>query len=333
MPDFTKRKPSIRSAFTLIELLVVIAIIAVLIALLLPAVQQARESARRSQCKNNLKQFGLALHNYHDIHGMFPIGGTGDRDNPPRVSWQVRVLPYLDQSALYNQIDMSGETASAVTGTLPDGKIIREVELAVTRCPSDPNNKVRDGYAQTNYSGSMGSQWSTSDASNGPNCDPYNQYALKNSQNAPNAVYGRTLVKATLSGMISRNGATIRLSDVKDGASNTIQVGEVLPVCLAASRGSWCYATAIGNAEGMTLTPINDMTTCQDLGPNRRITYPDCTAHNAWNFSFGFRSHHAGGTHVLLVDGAVRFLSENIDHAGTYQSLGGRSDGRTIGDF
>lgn len=317
-----------RGAFTLIELLVVIAIIAVLIALLLPAVQQARESARRSQCKNNLKQYGLALHNYHDTHGMFPIGGTGDRDWAPRVSWQVRVLPNLDQAALYNLIDMSGATASAVAATLADGRVVREIPIPITTCPSDPNNKPRGGYAQTNYSGSMGSQGSPSDSSLGTTCSPYNAFALKLKPD-----YGKTYLRATLSGMFSRHGASVRLNDVKDGASNTIMVGEVLPACLDASRGSWSYATSIGNAEGMTLTPINDYTTCELLGPTRRITNSDCTAHIAWNFSFGFKSHHSGGAQVLLVDGAVRFLSENIDHAGTYQSLGGRSDGRTIGEF
>ena len=119
-----------KSAFTLIELLVVIAIIAILIALLLPAVQQAREAARRSQCKNNLKQFGLALHNYHDTFSMFPIGGTGDRDYRPRVSWQVRVLPFLDQAPLYNQIDMAGTTAIAVDQTLADGRTVKSIPLA-----------------------------------------------------------------------------------------------------------------------------------------------------------------------------------------------------------
>src|SRR5579885_2974643 len=93
-----------RKAFTLIELLVVIAIIAVLIALLLPAVQQAREAARRSQCKNNLKQYGLALANYHDTYGMFPIGGTGGCCAvAPNIGFQVRLLPYLDQAPLFNQ--------------------------------------------------------------------------------------------------------------------------------------------------------------------------------------------------------------------------------------
>lgn len=313
-----------RSGFTLIELLVVIAIIAILISLLLPAVQQAREAARRSTCKNNLKQIGLALHNYHETYGMFPIGGTGDRDLPPRVSWQVRILPYVDQATLYNQIDMSGATASAVQATLADGRIVREIPMTIYTCPSDPYNQPRGGYAQCNYAGSMGSQSAPSGSSA---CSPFQVYALKST------LYGKTLLKGGISGMISRNGASIRIADVLDGSSNTIQVGETLPSCLDADRGSWSYAQSTCNAETMTLTPINEFTTCDQLGPSRRITNSACTAHTQWNYSLGFKSMHAGGAHFLMVDGAVRFLSENIDHADTFQHLGDRADGAVLGEF
>src|SRR5690606_24650854 len=117
-------------------------------ALLLPAVQQAREAARRSQCKNNLKQYGLALHNYHDVSGMFPIGGTGNRDFAPQVSWQVRLLPHMDQSAFYNQLDMSGklpatsyspatQVGKVAYQILSDGRQARMVGMPFTMCPSD----------------------------------------------------------------------------------------------------------------------------------------------------------------------------------------------------
>src|SRR5437660_1842136 len=99
-----KRSPR-RQGFTLIELLVVIAIIAVLIALLLPAVQQAREAARRSQCKNNLKQYGLALANYHDVYKMYPIGGDQTWGNSTYLGWQPRILPFIDQMPIFNQIN------------------------------------------------------------------------------------------------------------------------------------------------------------------------------------------------------------------------------------
>ncbi len=327
-----------RFAFTLIELLVVIAIIAVLIALLLPAVQQAREAARRSQCKNNLKQYGLALQNYHDTFNMFPIGGAGLRNNLPRISWQVRLLPYLEQAPLYNELDLSGKLpATSYNGTnagivayqiLNSGLQFRQINLPFTLCPSDSNTEARSSWAQGSYGGSMGSQWTTSDNEGGlgSKCSPYNIYAEKTRN------YGESRNRDEISGMISRDGAVIRIADVSDGLSNTIQIGELIPGCLDASRASWSYAISVCNAEGMTLTPINDYTTCT-LIDTRRITDPDCTGGNRWNYSFGFRSMHTGGAHFLFGDGSVHFLSENIDHANTYQRLGGRADGKTIGEF
>lgn len=325
--------PRSRHAFTLIELLVVIAIIAVLIALLLPAVQQAREAARRSQCKNNLKQYGLALHNYHDTYGMFPLGATGSRDNPPNISWQVRVLPYLDNAAIYNELDFSKSLpATSYSGTygnvlyqvLSNNQQFRQISLPFTLCPSDSNTETRSDWAQGSYGGSMGSQRTNSTTN--PACSPFNTYRLKDLN------YGATLDRSQLSGMISRNGASIRLADVSDGASNTIQVGEVIPGCLTSSRASWSYSQSVCNAEGMTLTPINDLTTCI-LIDGRHITDPACTAQTEWNYSFGFRSMHTGGAHFLFVDGSVHFLSQNMDHAGTYQRLGDRADGLVIGQF
>ncbi len=323
-----------RSGFTLIELLVVIAIIAVLIALLLPAVQQAREAARRSTCKNNLKQLGLALANYHDTYGMYPIGGTGDRDFSPRVSWQVRILPFIEQTSLYNQIDMSGKTiTNAVEGTLPDGNRVRTVLMPMLLCPSDPNNQSREEtagvmYAQTNYAGSMGSQ---SAPSTSGSCNQFETYALKKQPTYQS--YGKTQIRSGLSGMISRNGASIRIGDVLDGTSNTIQVGEKLPTCLDPVRSAWSFSQSTANAETMTLTPINDYTTCELLGSGRRITNSACTGHGEWNYSLGFKSMHTGGAHFAFADGAVRFLSENIDHARTYQRLGDRADGEVVGEF
>ena len=145
------RLRSRRSAFTLIELLVVIAIIAVLIALLLPAVQQAREAARRSQCKNNLKQYGLALHNYHDNYGCFPIGSEANWSNGAFLSWQSRILPYVDQSPIYNQINFS--TPGVIGINLSDGQPLRMHTLPYASCPSDDSQRIIGGYAQTSYCG------------------------------------------------------------------------------------------------------------------------------------------------------------------------------------
>src|SRR5579871_6659577 len=138
-----------RKGFTLIELLVVIAIIAVLMALLLPAVQQAREAARRSQCKNNLKQVGLALHNYHEIANMLPPGWVGITAGAPDIhglngwGWASKILPLLDQSTAYNQINFSVDVSNAANNAM------RLTTFPVFRCPSDPQPDTWTIYDQS----------------------------------------------------------------------------------------------------------------------------------------------------------------------------------------
>ena len=150
------------SGFTLIELLVVIAIIAILIALLLPAVQQAREAARRTQCKNNLKQLGIALHNYHDTHSCLPPlktwangidcpGGTG-WDNTGGFSWRVMILPFVEQSTMYNQIDFSRVHSNpACTGSQAVWANISNKPIAGYLCPTDSTPVIIGAHAGTNY--------------------------------------------------------------------------------------------------------------------------------------------------------------------------------------
>jgi prepilin-type N-terminal cleavage/methylation domain-containing protein len=189
----------LRRAFTLIELLVVIAIIAVLIALLLPAVQQAREAARRSQCKNNLKQYGLAMANYHDTYGVYPIGGTGGCCAlPPALSFQARILPFIDQAPLFNQINML--LADATAQILPSGQRMSTVVIPVALCPSDASmiqNPFQGPWAQSNYDASLGSQGNVS--VNGA-CNPYQTFAKQLTNN------GDTLDISLISGMGSRDG-------------------------------------------------------------------------------------------------------------------------------
>jgi prepilin-type N-terminal cleavage/methylation domain-containing protein len=337
-------------AFTLIELLVVIAIIAVLVALLLPAVQQAREAARRTQCRNNLKQYGLAIHNYESTFGMIPIGGYGGWENnwggggrPPSswLSWQARVLPFMDQQPLYNQINWGYQNAiwgpalpppapqpapginPANSGQiLVGGQRLRSQLVPYAMCPSESGPKILWDLAQSTYTGSLGSQRLPSANSA---CLPFNV----NMEPLPwNADKGNTINPAELSGVISRYGPTIRFADCSDGLSNVFFVGEIIPECSDHQEGFWAL-NGMGNAHASTIVPPNFMNTCPNW-PNPPM--PACTAHSNWNLSFGFRSRHAGGLHFLFGDGGVRFISENISII-TYNRLGGRRDNRPVGEF
>lgn len=318
------KKHELQRGFTLIELLVVIAIIAVLIALLLPAVQQAREAARRTQCKNNLKQFGLALANYHDTYGVFAPGGSGGCCSAaPNLGFIPRLLPYIDQAPLFNQLNMiSGDAPGQ---TLPSGQVITSITVPGFSCPSDgSSSNPLNGIAQSNYDGSMGSQ---GNVSAGGDCNPYQGFALM-----PNPNNADTFNAGEVSGMGNRDAVSIGIKDVTDGTSNTIHMGEVLPSCNDHSSVGFWRQNGMSNFHSATIAPINDFTTCS-WATGSLIRHPSCTAQSKWNISFGFRSRHTGGAHFLFVDGSVRFLSQNIDHQSTYQRLGGRADGQVVGEF
>ena len=318
-----------RFGFTLIELLVVIAIIAVLIALLLPAVQQARESARRTQCKNNLKQYGLGLHNYHDTYLMFPPGGTNW--GYPQIGWQVGILPFMDQTPLFNSLDMNRADAYE---TPVKGGPARLQKVPYSICPSNPDAAFRDtNWAQSCYTGSLGSQRTPSADGN---C---NTFLNPRPANAPSSLlgydanmgwqdHGNSNDSTQISGMFSRLGVRTRIATVLDGTSNTIMVGEINPMCHD-HTGGWWYYNGMGNAHASTSVAPNDFTTCPN---SNRVTNPACTAMCNWNYSWGFKSTHAGGLHVLLVDGSVKFINESLDY-NTWQRLGGRSDGQPVGEF
>lgn len=320
-----------RSAFTLVELLVVIAIIGILVGLLLPAVQAAREAARRMSCSNNLKQYGLALHNYHDAYKVFPslVLSDWNRIHPP-ISWQVQILPQMEQSALYNQLNMRGTPWDTIIPTATDpNRRARQIQVPYARCPSDswdPNN----GWAQTNYSGSLGSQ--RTDSADG-NCNTWMAAGVNYDQNGW-ASHGNHNAINGLSGMMGRLGPKIGFAAVKDGTSQVIHVGEVLPECHDHLAGWWDF-NGMGNAHAGTSVPINTMTTCavdQADATRRGYPNPQCFPKSNWNYSWGFRSNHTGGAQFLYVDGSVRFISQNVNY-NTYQMLGGRADARPISDI
>ncbi|QDU35886.1 Type II secretion system protein G precursor [Maioricimonas rarisocia] len=290
-----KRPRRCREGFTLIELLVVIAIIAILIALLLPAVQQAREAARRSQCKNNLKQIGIALHNYHDTHSVFPPaqirGRSGGVEYGNGASWGAMILPYMDQAALYNQIDFNRGIYED-----PNKTVIRNVSgIPFTICPSDsdrPSTRSIHGSTTANYMSSIpGTSYFGS-------AGPFNNWS--DSTN-PRLSGGFFTTDPALPSDLSR---------FRDGSSNTIAVGE-------ASARIWTGGSWLGVQHNTQTTsaPGSDTACCQDWFINFAI-WPITNRYRAGmhhaNIRFG--SDHDGGAQFLFGDGSVRFISENINH-------------------
>lgn len=301
-----------RRAFTLIELLVVIAIIAVLIALLLPAVQQAREAARRSQCKNNLKQIGIALHNYHDTFKLFPPGQFNylgaDLLSPPyggsRACWMQQILPYIDQAPLY-----AGFAPGMSTGAYALNWAGKETILPAFMCPSDGVNPKTLTAGATTAVASQGF---------------HGNYVLCGGSTE------FTGNGTTLNGMfypISRTG----FNNVTDGSSNTAMGSEILLTQDTGShdlRGRY-YNTWEGNVLFSTFLPPNTTTGDRSSYCIAGIRRPCASSGNLVQYA---RSQHVGGAHVLMGDGAVRFVSDNISTT-IWNALGSRAGGEPIGDF
>lgn len=310
-----------RRGFTLIELLVVIAIIAILIALLLPAVQQAREAARRSTCKNNLKQIGLALHNYHDTHSRFPPGGigwsftAGQGDNPQLNSMGplVMILPFMDMANIYNQFDFSLSYAN------PANVALAENVIPAYLCPSYAGETVNSehGYrgwnsntkkAITNYLGVAG-------------------YATTGSRVG---VTSGTSLPSAQRGIFWPNSNT-RMRDITDGSSNTFIYGEFRPSIMSdvgwGSNGS-CYDNRCSPwVRGITLEGSGAVKVMR-YGPNQ--VFPKTAYASDWTV-LPFSSQHVGGVHMLNTDGSVVFVSENVD-INVWRYRGSVSDGQVIGD-
>ena len=295
-----------------------IAIIAILIALLLPAVQQAREAARRSQCQNNLKQIGLGMHNYHSTHKTLPPGLIAESG----WAWGTFLLPYIDQAPLYNQFNMSGYMDVNQAGILSNVRTV----LPVFLCPSDSSRnksespsslcKVASRPGETGPGGTSGPHaWYA-------NIGPYYQIGQSNYIGVTGTGSRDCYDTAPNNGAFWEN-SNVRIKDITDGTSNTMLVVERDAV--NHMGGNWA---GVGNPR----TVCNWHYTQYPVLHSTRATY------GGINLSDGRScgSMHEGGVQILLADGAVRFLNENVDAANnssTYQKLGARNDGLTIGEF
>jgi prepilin-type N-terminal cleavage/methylation domain-containing protein len=303
-----------RRGFTLIELLVVIAIIAVLIALLLPAVQQAREAARRTQCKNNVKQMGLALHNYHDTFSVFPYGemaGIGQGGPAAAVMNQnglVMLLPYIDQAALYNSFNFSlpfGKYAGA--GVTPVNTIVapnlnaKNTKIVAFTCPTDSGTPYITDDGIYYGCGTSGNSYKSS-----------YQYSVNQTHYQPSwSGIGRT-VRPAFGG---NSNSTMR--DFADGTSNSVLVCETVFECSSGRVSPWACVQHAGT--GVVLTQgINNFL----AGSGTTLT----------NYAYNASSMHVGGCQALLGDGAVRFLSKNTNLT-ILQNLAYIADGNVLGEF
>ena len=324
MPDLSPCRPvaSKRAAFTLIELLVVIAIIAVLVAILLPAVQQAREAARRSQCKNNLKQIGLAMLNYEETFRRLPPAyidnrsapGVNARDNEGHWAWSATILPQMELQGLYDLLSMSDTQPSQAMVTIGD-QMTQTREAFV--CPSSPQPNVHDTGISPGYAIDL-------EPGGGNYGLAVTNYVVSNNNiNVRQNGNGRSDGRDGAIGPFYRD-SYIELRDITDGQSNTILVGErsytmdghdMLAGTLLATRDFNGVGPAQNGATGAWVQGLMTIA----AGPTHGIN-PDLTGTDTTSFATGDRqrrqgysSLHAGGAQFVMGDGRVIFLTEMIE--------------------
>jgi prepilin-type N-terminal cleavage/methylation domain-containing protein/prepilin-type processing-associated H-X9-DG protein len=292
-----------RRAFTLIELLVVIAIIAVLIGLLLPAVQKVREAAARAQCSNNLKQIGIALHNYHGAEDMFPPGQYnpfhGEAYPWDRACWIHPLLPYLEHENLYKVFESAKDGYPGVLNATNKETLVKTLV-----CPSDPNSPKTQ----------------THDTNNGRIQGLHTNYVVC----AGSTVYGNGL---KLNGIFYVQSQT-RMTDITDGTGNTLMASEICVVpdtTLNDLRGRYSNSWE-GNNWFSTVNPPN--TPVPDVQLYQGVSIPQAPMTNAGaasgNLFLAARSYHTGLVNALLADGSVRTINNSVN-AAVYQALGSRS--------
>ena len=305
--------------FTLVELLVVIAIIGILIALLLPAVQAAREAARRSQCSNNLKQIGVAMHNYHDSQKSLPLGGATGWGH----TWHAYILPHIEQSAVYDRIPWTDSGHAGNSRPTDPFTIMARTIIPTFKCPSDPlppaypvtmNSVSRRGVGS--YLGNGGGN-ATSDNRGG-----------SNDLRLANGVLLAHAIRTT-----TRKRDPIPFAAILDGNSNTLLVGEspysVVAPCTVCDR---LYLFS-NNSDGGQGSDWSEYLGSTFYGINRSLLpagTPTSPGNNERELSFG--SYHPGGCNVVLCDGSTRFVSETIDIT-VWRAVGSRQGGETLGEW
>ena len=358
------RLGSKRRAFTLIELLVVIAIIAILIALLLPAVQQAREAARRTQCKNTLKQLGLAAHNYHDTYNQFPMNWyngqndtQGDPANPNYKNgswpWTVAAMPYMDQANLYNQISQYFSVANGdapnigmgytgTIGTTPSPRKMAEQPISVFLCPSNDQGSIRTGQivepdnggwnapysgpaGGLDYVGNMGHIWAGwKDCDRVPEFPSADGKFVRGSSGTPWISERWNNDNPNINGVFMFRGSK-GIRDINDGTSNTVLFFESMHW-----RG--------GDGAKFNYKPADVANWASALGAVHTMRHPINLKNPAYQYGDGDvrnwspSSLHTGGIQATLCDGSVRFISENIDNEVRY-NISVRNDRNVVGEF
>ncbi len=354
---------SFRRGFTLIELLVVIAIIAILVALLLPAVQQAREAARRSQCKNNLKQIALALHNHVDTHGSFPpgyvcydenanrykVGGWQDDVNEIGFSWLPMLLPFVEEFGRWTHVtNCHNEWLDSGTSNPCDhcesqddlGNVGRE-SMAFIQCPSNPRVRKMFGGAislealgKGNYAASWGSgnmlSWESNTTAGAFGCYFVPQEKITRSLGGSGDRFQQ------------RKGSTP--ADISDGMSNTIAISEVISTDGTSTASSSPDIRGVWFSPGMgasiftgARTPNSQLAdvipACDTTIPDTSRPYLKCTSNNSTPDVFAAaRSHHTGGVQAAMCDGSVRFVSDNISNI-IWSGLNTRGNNEVISEF
>lgn len=313
-----KRNSLRRGAFTLVELLVVIAIIGILIALLLPAVQQARESARRTTCNNNLKQVGIATHNYHDTFNKFPVGamanlgqntpGTGSRE----ATWLIWILPYLEQNNLYDKLSplMAVEASLTWMQTNGGGVLDCGIPIETLMCPSDPNSPKTTEH-------------------HGPTAD-YNDGFCGNYSMCCGSDKVTDATDDQLNGMFMHLVST-RFADCTDGTAYTVMGGEHIAVKDPAGERDWRgryyrgkhIGVLVSTRESPNTTVRDELVRCVD------DRFAPCTT-NIWDPNAMYvRSFHPAGAQVVMGDASVHFIPETVDRV-VFQKLGTRGGGEVV---